>query len=321
MSSLEPLPLAQRTPDTGFANGWFCVAESAEARVNAMLPIYFLGRQLIVYRTSDGVARVSDAFCPHLGAHLASHNGSMRGDRIVCPFHRWQWDAISGACASIPYCDRTPPVSLEIFPTREVDGMVLLWHHSQGLPPDHEPYRSGITEQPGMALYETKSWIATAPFRDVLENFADTAHVVSLHGYVLPTVTSMQRTPQGLCIELGLNYSLGPGAPDARMVCNFSGVTLLFQSFELGVARLAVAHSFTPIDLERMLHKCRLYVTDLGSEDLTRQMGKQFADRFYFDVEQDLKILNFKKHLARPKLCAGDGPIMNFRSYQDSYFA
>jgi len=321
MSLTEPLPLAQRAPNSGFANGWFCVAESADARDNTLHPIYFFNRQLIVYRTSDGVARVSDAFCPHLGAHLASHNGALRADRIVCPFHRWQWNAVSGECASIPYCDRVPRVSLELFPTREVDGMVLMWHHSKGLPPDHEPYCAGIVEQKDMVPYETKSWTATAPFRDVLENFADTAHVVSLHGYVLPTLTAMERTPQGLRMELGLNYSLGAGAPDARMVCNFSGISLLFQSFELGPARLAVTHSFTPIDQERMLHKCRLFVSDLGSRDLTLQMGKQFAERFYFDVEQDLKVLNFKKHLTQPKLCAGDGPIMHFRNYQDSYYA
>ena len=321
MPLTEPLSLAQRAPDSGFANGWFCVAESADVRANTLHPIHFFDRQLILYRTSDGVARVSDAFCPHLGAHLASHNGSLRADRIVCPFHRWQWNAISGECAFIPYCDRVPRVALELFPTREVDGMVLMWHHSRGLPPDHEPFSSGINELPGMVPFETRSWTATAPFRDVLENFADTAHVVTLHGYVLPTLISKERTPQGLRMEFGLNYSLGNGAPEARMVCNFSGISLLFQSFELGLARLAVSHSFTPIDREKMLHKCRLFVSELGSETLTRQTGKQFAERFYFDVEQDLNVLNFKKHLEQPKLCAGDGPIMFFRKYQDLFYA
>jgi 3-ketosteroid 9alpha-monooxygenase subunit A len=33
-----------------------------------------------------------------------------------------------------------------------------------------------------------------------------------------------------------------------------------------------------------------------------------------------MKVLNFKKHLTKPNLCAGDGPIHKWRKYQDEFY-
>jgi len=37
-------------------------------------------------------------------------------------------------------------------------------------------------------------------------------------------------------------------------------------------------------------------------------------------VEQDLKVLDYKRHLVRPRLCAGDGPIHQYRKYAAEFF-
>jgi hypothetical protein len=33
---------------------------------------------------------VLSAHCRHLGAHIG-HGGTVNGDRVVCPFHGWEW--------------------------------------------------------------------------------------------------------------------------------------------------------------------------------------------------------------------------------------
>jgi nitrite reductase/ring-hydroxylating ferredoxin subunit len=51
-------------------NGWFAVEFSRELREGDVKPIHYCGEDLVLFRTRSGHARVLDAFCPHLGAHL-----------------------------------------------------------------------------------------------------------------------------------------------------------------------------------------------------------------------------------------------------------
>jgi len=95
MSRIEPLPMRLRAPVQGFPKGWYRVADAGEVLPDALLPVSWLNDQYIVFRGADGRAQVADAFCPHMGAHLASHDGCLRHGRIVCPFHKWEFDAAS----------------------------------------------------------------------------------------------------------------------------------------------------------------------------------------------------------------------------------
>jgi phenylpropionate dioxygenase-like ring-hydroxylating dioxygenase large terminal subunit len=59
-----------RFPFTPYPEGWFVVSFSEDLRPGELRPIHVFGRQLVLFRTASGQAVVSDAFCPHLGAHL-----------------------------------------------------------------------------------------------------------------------------------------------------------------------------------------------------------------------------------------------------------
>jgi len=76
-------------------NGWFVVAQSSDLTPGDVQPLYYFGRDLVLYRTADGEARVMDAHCMHLGAHLAV-GGRVERDCIRCPFHGWKFDGASG---------------------------------------------------------------------------------------------------------------------------------------------------------------------------------------------------------------------------------
>ena len=51
-------------------NGWFIVSEAAELAPLEVKPVFYFGRDLVLYRTADGEARLVSAYCAHLGAHL-----------------------------------------------------------------------------------------------------------------------------------------------------------------------------------------------------------------------------------------------------------
>ncbi|KAK7075338.1 hypothetical protein SK128_002535 [Halocaridina rubra] len=88
-----------------YPNGWFAIAESRNVPVAQVVPVQALGESLAVFRGQNGKANVVDAYCPHLGANLAV-GGVVKGDRIECPFHGWQFEGEDGSCSYIPNCTK-----------------------------------------------------------------------------------------------------------------------------------------------------------------------------------------------------------------------
>ena len=80
-----------RYPFTSFPNGWFVVAQSSEVTTGVVKALKVFGVELVAYRTLEGQVLVTEAYCPHQGAHLA-HGGVVEGDNVRCPFHGWCFD-------------------------------------------------------------------------------------------------------------------------------------------------------------------------------------------------------------------------------------
>lgn len=79
--------------------GWFQVLYSHELAPGESKPLEYFGTDLVIFRTESGEAKVLDAYCPHMGAHLGygirgetGRGGRVSGDSIVCPFHGWAFD-------------------------------------------------------------------------------------------------------------------------------------------------------------------------------------------------------------------------------------
>ena len=85
-------------------NGWFAMCFSDELVAGQIKRLRYVARELVAMRGDDGVARVFDAHCAHLGAHIG-HGGKVEGDGVRCPFHGWRFDG-SGACVEVPYAKR-----------------------------------------------------------------------------------------------------------------------------------------------------------------------------------------------------------------------
>jgi 3-ketosteroid 9alpha-monooxygenase subunit A len=129
---------AYRYPFPPYPTGWFAVAYGDELRRGGVKPVDAFGRELVLFRGEDGVARVFDALCPHLGAHLG-HGGMVAGNGIVCPFHHWSFDE-KGHCVDIPYSSRAIPQQARVrsFPVREVNQAIFVWHDAQQRAPSWE---------------------------------------------------------------------------------------------------------------------------------------------------------------------------------------
>src|ERR1700761_4881320 len=83
------------TPD----DNWHPVGMSNAIEAGNSAGTHLFGQELVVWRDSSGVAHVNEDRCPHRGMKL--NFGFVRGDRIACLYHGWQFDR-DGVCRYIP---------------------------------------------------------------------------------------------------------------------------------------------------------------------------------------------------------------------------
>src|SRR3954447_4119741 len=131
MDTVEPLTFAERgLPYEVFPTGWFQVGWSGDVAPGVVVPLQFFDADLVLFRTEDGAAAVLDATRRHMGAHLG-FGGEVAGSCVRCPYHGWTWGT-DGGLVEVPYSARTPKVSTRSWPTREVSGIVYVWHDHEG---------------------------------------------------------------------------------------------------------------------------------------------------------------------------------------------
>jgi phenylpropionate dioxygenase-like ring-hydroxylating dioxygenase large terminal subunit len=114
--------------------GWYWVIQSRRLKRGSTESATVMGRELVVYRTQDGEPVVIDAYCPHMGCHLAL--GKVEADRLRCFFHNWAFDR-EGHCVDIPSLKQPlPGVRIQRWNCREKNGLIWVWT-GRG-EPDHE---------------------------------------------------------------------------------------------------------------------------------------------------------------------------------------
>jgi phenylpropionate dioxygenase-like ring-hydroxylating dioxygenase large terminal subunit len=107
-----------------FIEGWYWALPCGQLGKNKVKHITLLGRDLAIYRGENGKVVAVDAYCPHMGAHLAE--GKVEGNEIRCFFHNWKFDA-NGDCIEVPCVGKPLGIKIQTWPTAEKYGMVWVW--------------------------------------------------------------------------------------------------------------------------------------------------------------------------------------------------
>ena len=176
MAPPRRLPLAG--PDDQVP-GWYAIASSRELRNDAPLALQRFGQRWVAFRHATGVSVLFDR-CPHRGVALSL--GSVKGDRLVCPFHGFEYDP-TGRCRLIPAHgpDGTVPKAMRVegLPAREAHGFVFAWW---GPVPDELPAIDwfGPELEGCVGPYETWRDSDVGLSRNI-ENQLDMAHLPFIH--------------------------------------------------------------------------------------------------------------------------------------------
>lgn len=114
---------------------WYAVGSAEGLPPGGVMPAGVLGVDTVVWRGQSGAVHAWDSRCPHRGMRLSS--GFVRGDRLGCLYHGWQYDG-DGQCAHIPsHPNEAPPkgVRTEAFAAAEAGGLIWVSVGSSAEPP------------------------------------------------------------------------------------------------------------------------------------------------------------------------------------------
>jgi nitrite reductase/ring-hydroxylating ferredoxin subunit len=307
-----------RFPMPRYPNGWFQVAYADDLPPGAALPLRYFGRDLVLFRTEGGEAKLLDAHCPHLGAHLG-YGGKVKGDCIECPFHAWRFNG-DGSCAEVPYAKKIPPrATINPWPLREVNGLLMAWYHAEGAPPAWEVPVLPEFGHPEWTTYEKRSWKIRSHNQEMAENAVDSAHFLYLHGtqempetraeergHLLHAVSStVMKTPQGKVkgeIEVHAH--------------GFGFTTTRFR----GLVETLLVSSNTAIDDEYVELRFAFTVKKMVNEGVTSTVAAAFQREIARQLEQDIPIWENKIYIHPPVLVDGDGPIGLFRRWAKQFY-
>lgn len=156
---------------------WFAVARSADLPVAQPVGARLLGRELVLWRSPEGVRAWQD-LCIHRGARLSL--GTVRNNCLICPYHAWEYDA-TGRCSRIPSQPAlTPPLKAKanVFHATEEHG--LIWA-CLGEPKDDLPVIPEL-DDPSYRKLLAGPYTFHAQGPRIIENFLDVAHLPIVHG-------------------------------------------------------------------------------------------------------------------------------------------
>lgn len=177
--------------------GWYWALRSSELRRGHTRAVSLAGRELVLYRGQDGAVRALDAYCAHMGAHLAT--GRVEGNTLRCFFHRWRYDG-AGRCVEVPSLGGCPLSAARVraWPVAERYGLVWIWvgEHPSG-PIPAPPELDGMPIRARLGRPFTKRCHPHV----VLVNAIDEHHFNSVHR--LPVTLRMEpRALSAACLEV-----------------------------------------------------------------------------------------------------------------------
>jgi nitrite reductase/ring-hydroxylating ferredoxin subunit len=284
-------------------NGWFVVALAGELDGAGVVSLHYFGRDLVLYRTDSGEARLVDAYCAHLGAHLGV-GGKVEGDCIRCPFHGWAYDGINGSCVEIPYgpSERIPgKAKIRSFPTIERAGAIWAWHHLLDEPPFYELPTVPEFDDPKWSPALVREFRIATTCQEMAENNHDWAHFQFVHG--------KESVPDGEEFVDGTYKRVrNPG--------------LERETFGLGLGVVRVTDvltfmsSVTPLDEGHVCVRWFFTVPDGGP-----MTAEDFAAEFTAGVTQDIPIWENKVYRPHPVLTRSESGIVTHRKWCQQFYS
>ena len=314
-----------------FPRGWFMVAVSAEV-TDKPKAVRFFGQDFALYRgKQSGKVVLLDAYCPHMGTHLArnstsyvAQDGAVEGDSIRCPYHAWRFGP-DGRCNHIPYSKGPIPPAARVksWKVEEHMGAVFVWHDPEGLEPDYEVPQVASDPAWVPTLFDDLG-IVNCHTQEIVDNITDVAHFNPVHGSITKYFenefkghVATQRmggghrtltTADGPMLETEAVYT-GPSILITRMNGTFESV-------------IFIAH--TPVDDGSAYVWHGLFVKSPTGQAVANEQDTEIARQYQAMAlaafAQDFEVWRHKRPCLKGLFVQGDGPFLKQRAWYKQFY-
>jgi len=313
--------LEDRTP-LPYANGWFALCAAEELKLEAVLTVPFMGKEVVLYRTRSGEACACNPYCPHLGAHLG-YGGRVEGDKFICPFHGFAFGK-DGACVYACEGHRPPRIALKQLPICETNGLVCAWYHDRCEAPE---WSLPVLDLNDFVRSSYGKIDMQGYTQDIAENVVDNIHFKLVHGLDAGT---MIKPPvvDGPRLRGGLNRYMNQ---DVSIHTTMHGLGMLTAEFELPKFGIKIRLILTQTQIDRFACRVRYAIAvrmakpSILPESLRSGIGRlmaELANRTYNRrvIGQDRIIFSHRSFRLHPGLCAIDAPFSVFRRWSAQFY-
>ncbi len=310
-----------RYPFPAVPDGWFSVAASGEIGIGQVKALHYLGCELVAFRGEDGRARVFDAYCPHLGAHLGV-GGRVCDGGIVCPFHGWRFGG-DGQLAEVPRLDRPPRVSVRAWEVCERNGRIFVWHHAAGAPPSFgvTPYRD---DGGSWTPWQVNTYRVRVHVQDLSENIIDRSHFYEVHDMVPPDEDRFEVTFDGASMIVDQNIkvtAISEAGIEIRTRTTVAGPGVAAIEVAEGPLDMLTYITQTPVDDEITEVTIHFSMRALDDEQATATVAGLHSKITNLQFTQDVPIWENKIYRERPVVTKTDGPITQYRRWFRQFYS
>jgi nitrite reductase/ring-hydroxylating ferredoxin subunit len=305
----------------GIPVGWYTIATSREVAAGEVQTVKYFGEELILYRTESGEARLTDAYCPHLGAHLGA--GRVEGENIRCAFHGFEFGG-DGRCVRTAYGKAVPrKAKLGTWNVREHNGFIFAWYHPEAKQPEWDiPVLPGPTE--GWSSFRTRKIEVKSHPQETSENSVDVGHFVEVHGFGGAWYEG-DLDVQGHLLKgaYGIKYLIGGKVPVIAKFnvevhgLGYSLVRVKLPRFDAEINLLVLS---SPVDHDNIILRTAASAKRIGPLPVTLLVRELASMGLNKEVGQDAPIWEAKRYVERPILAEGDGPIGEYRRYCKQFY-
>jgi phenylpropionate dioxygenase-like ring-hydroxylating dioxygenase large terminal subunit len=313
--------VSERNLDTPFPFGWYPAMLSSELDIGEVKPLRYFGRDLVIWRGEDGRARMLDAYCKHLGAHMG-YGGKVDGNRLECPFHAWRYDE-TGVVHEIPYARVIPPQVRRPcehqWPVDEANRWIYFWYHPNGDAPHWPLAHFAETTDPQWTDYEIHEWYVWGSIQNMAENGVDSAHFKYIHGTA--SFPDYKFGWDGHKRDAYVDAKMGTprGEVDGRIAFGSTGPGQSWTRFT-GISETLLVACITPVEQDKVHARFCFTQPRTQAEGDGARLARALIRDICKQFDQDKVVWDRQKYLDKPLVCDGDGPIAMFRKHYSQFY-
>ena len=278
--------------DRVLTNDWHVVAWASDVPEGTLVPVRLLGENIVLWR-NGGEVRAWQDLCVHRGAKLSL--GRVENDRLVCPYHGWNYNA-DAQCVLMPaHPEQAPPAKARVKTYHVVERYGAIWvcpgEPARDVPPLAE------WDDPSFRVVPCGPYPIKASGPRAIENFLDVAHFPFVHEGLLGDTEHTQindyevvSSPDGVVAE-GITVwqpdpdGTGQGADVTYTYRVYRALTAYFEKTTSG-PRFSILFNVSPV--EQVESVGYMWVCMNYGHDMPDAEVRGFQDRVF---AQDLPIV------------------------------